>query len=152
MFSTKCQVQNDRTKLEKISCFCQNLQFRMYFSIGTSVFQLRPLLRFLCLINSFYRRYVSSMYNRSNRSNRSNLSEQQQLKKIFLKEFLSVAGAWFSWSGKQGGGVFFNCLQRLLPWNVMFADTRIWPDGPCGHIALSNLDRVQLDLSFQWLA
>ena len=38
----------------------------MYFAIKTSIFELRPLLRFLFLINSFYRRYVSSMYNRSN--------------------------------------------------------------------------------------
>ena len=49
-----------------------------------------PLLCFLCLINSFYRRYISSMYNRSNRSNRSdsfnrlNLAEGQQLKNSFL--------------------------------------------------------------------
>ena len=74
MFSTKCQVQNDRTNREKISYFCQNLQFRMYFAIKTSIFQLRPLLRFLCLINSFYRRYVSCMYNRSNISHISNIS------------------------------------------------------------------------------
>ena len=74
MFSTKCQVQNDRTNREKISCFCQNLSFRMYFAIKTSIFQLRLLLRFLCLINPSYMRYVCSMYNRSNRSNRSNIS------------------------------------------------------------------------------
>ena len=49
--------------------------------------ELRPLLHFLCLINSFYRRCVASMYNRSDRSNRltrfnrSNLTEQQQFKK-----------------------------------------------------------------------
>ncbi len=56
----------------KWQCFCQKLLFRLNFAIKTSIFKLRPLLRFLCLINSFYRRYVSSMYNRSNRSNRSN--------------------------------------------------------------------------------
>ena len=66
MFSTKCQVQNDRTNWEKISCFCQNLDFTLYFTIETSIFKLRPLFRFLCLINSFYRRYVSCMYNISN--------------------------------------------------------------------------------------
>ena len=53
MFSTKFQVQNDRTNRKKISCVCQNLQFRMYFAIKTSMFELLPLLRFLCLINSF---------------------------------------------------------------------------------------------------
>ena len=74
MFSTKCQVQNDRTNREKILPCCQNLQFRMYVAIKTSSFQLRPLLRFLCLINPFYRRYVSCMYNRSNISNISSIS------------------------------------------------------------------------------
>ena len=53
-----------------ISCFCQNLLFRLYLAIKSPIFKLRPLLRFLYLINSFYRRYVPSMYNRSNRSNR----------------------------------------------------------------------------------
>ena len=72
MFPTNCQVQNDRTNLEKKSCFCQNLQFSVCFAIETSILKLRPLLRFLCLINSFYRRYVSSMYNRSNRLNTLN--------------------------------------------------------------------------------
>ena len=56
-----------------ISCFCQNLQFRTYFAIKTSIFKLRPLLRFLCLINSFYRRYVCCIHNRSNGSNGSPL-------------------------------------------------------------------------------
>ena len=56
-----------------ISCFCQNLQFRLYFAIKTSIFKLRPLLRFLCLINSFYRRYVCCIHNRSNGSNGSPL-------------------------------------------------------------------------------
>ena len=80
MFTTKCQVQNDRTNRQKVSCFCQNLQFRLYFAMKTSIFKLRPLLRFLRLINSFYRRYVSCMYNRSNISNRSNrLNTLQQM-------------------------------------------------------------------------
>ena len=74
MFSTKRQVQNDHTNRENISCFCQTLQFRMYLAIKTPIFQLRPLLRFLYLINSFYRRYVSCMYDRSNISNVSNIS------------------------------------------------------------------------------
>ena len=110
MFLTTCQGQNDRIERAVIWCFCQNLQFRLNFAIKTSIFKLRPLLRFLCLINSFYRRYVSSMYNRSNRSNRLTrfnkliLAEGQQLKKQLLhREFLSVARAWFSWSGKQEG-------------------------------------------------
>ena len=59
MFSRKCQVQNDRINWEKISCFCQKLDLTLYFTIKTSIFKLRPLFRFLCLINSFYRRYVS---------------------------------------------------------------------------------------------
>ena len=63
MFSRKCQVQNDRTNWEKISCFCQKLDLTLYFTIKTSIFKLRPLFRFLCLINSFYRRYVSCIYN-----------------------------------------------------------------------------------------
>ena len=85
--SAKCKM----TAQTRRSCFCQNLQFRMYFAIKTSVFQLRPLLRFLCLINSSYRRYVSSMYNRSNRSNRLNklnLAEAQQLKTYLFAQII----------------------------------------------------------------
>ena len=63
MFSRKCQVQNDRINWQKISCFCQKLDLTLYFTIKTSIFKLRPLFRFLCLINSFYRRYVSCIYN-----------------------------------------------------------------------------------------
>ena len=48
----------------------------MYFAIKTSIFQLRPLLRFLCLINSFYRRYVCCIHNRFNGSNGSNRSNR----------------------------------------------------------------------------
>jgi len=84
MFPTKCQVQNDRIDRAVISCFCQNLQFRLYFVIKTSIFKLRPLLRFLCLINSFQRRYVSSMYNRSNRFNRSNRSNRFNRSNTFM--------------------------------------------------------------------
>ena len=69
MFSRKCQVQNDRINQEKISCFRQKLDFTLYFTINTSICKLRPLFRFLCLINSFYRRYVSCVYTISNISN-----------------------------------------------------------------------------------
>ena len=69
MFSRKCQVQNDRINWEKISCFCRKLDLTLYFTIKTSIFKLRPLFRFLCLINSFYRRYVSCVYTISNISN-----------------------------------------------------------------------------------
>ena len=74
MFPTKCQMQNDCTNLEKISCFYQHQLFGLYFAIKTSIFKLRPLFRFLFLINSSYRRCVSCMYNRYNRSNISNRS------------------------------------------------------------------------------
>ena len=76
MFSRKCQVQNDRINWEKISCFCQKLDLTLYFTIKSSIFKLRPLFRFLCLINSFYNKYVSCMYNISNISNISNLLSQ----------------------------------------------------------------------------
>ena len=69
MFSRRCQEQNDRTNQEKISCFGQNLDFTLYFTIKTSIFKLWPLFRFLCLINSFYRRYVFCINNISNISN-----------------------------------------------------------------------------------
>ena len=59
MFSRKCQVQNDRTNQQKISCFGQKLDFMLFLTIKTLIFKLWPLFRFLCLINSFYRRYVS---------------------------------------------------------------------------------------------
>ena len=76
MFPTKPQGQNDRMARAVISCFCQNLQFRLYFASKTLIFKLRPLLRFLYLINSFYRRYVCCIHNRSNRSNGSNGSNR----------------------------------------------------------------------------
>ena len=90
MFSTKCQVQNDR-----ISCFCQNLQFRLYFAIKTSIFKLRPLLSFLCLINSFYRWYVPSMYNRSNRFNRLNRSNRSNRFKNRNRANSTRRAPWF---------------------------------------------------------
>ena len=59
-------MQNYRTNHWELSCFfCGNLQFKCYFDVKTSMFKLRPLLLFLCLINSFYRRHVPSMYNTS---------------------------------------------------------------------------------------
>ena len=79
MFSRKCQVQNDRTNREKISCFRQKLDFTLYFTIKTSIFKLWPLFRFLCLINSFYRRYVSCMYNISNISNKYQIYQIKQI-------------------------------------------------------------------------
>ena len=69
MFPTKCQGQNDRMGRTVISCFHQNLDFSIGFATKISNFT-PPLLRFLCLINSFYRRYVPCMYNISNISNR----------------------------------------------------------------------------------
>ena len=69
MFSRKCQVQNDIINLKKQLCGCQNLDLALYFTIKTLIFKLRPLSRFLHLINSFYRTYVPCMYNISNISN-----------------------------------------------------------------------------------
>ena len=62
MFPTKCQGQNDRIGHLVKSRVCQNLDFSIGFAIKISIFILTPLLRFLCLINSFYRRYASCMY------------------------------------------------------------------------------------------
>ena len=114
-----------------ISCFCQHLQFRLYFAIKASIFKLRPLLRFLCLINWFYRRYVSSMYNTSNESNRSNESirsnrsnrlsrskipffwNPQQLKNnYFSGNFYLLPEPGFPDQENRGGDLF-NCFQRL---------------------------------------
>ena len=69
MFSRKCQVQNDRTNQGKILGVLQKLDLTLYFTIKTSIFKLRPLFCFLCLINSFYRRYVACVSNISNISN-----------------------------------------------------------------------------------
>ena len=69
MFPTKCQGQNDRMGRPVISCFRQNLDFSIGFATKISTLTLPPLLRFLCLINSFYRKYVSCVYNISNISN-----------------------------------------------------------------------------------
>ena len=95
MFSTKCQVQNDRTNYEKISCFCQNLDFTLYFTIKTSIFKLRPLFVFsVQLIHStggilpvytIYIQYIQYiLYNKSNISNRSNWFKK--LRKLTLND------------------------------------------------------------------
>ena len=62
MFPTKCQGQNDRMRSMIISCFRQHLDFSIGFATNISIFKLRLLFRFLCLINSFYRRCVSCVY------------------------------------------------------------------------------------------
>ena len=69
MFSTKCQWQNDRMGRPAISCFRQNPDFSIGFATKILIFTNPPLVRFLCLINSFYRKYVSCVYNISNISN-----------------------------------------------------------------------------------
>ena len=43
------------------TCFRQSAKSKM--TIKTSIFKLRPLLHFLCLINSFYRRCVCCIHN-----------------------------------------------------------------------------------------
>ena len=70
MFPTKCQRQNDRMGRPVISCVDQNLDFTIGFVTQVSSFTSPWLLRFLCLINSLYSRYVSCMYNVCNISNK----------------------------------------------------------------------------------
>ncbi len=82
MFPTKCERQNDRTNSKKTSCFCKSLAFMIVFAIKTWIFKLPPLLCLVCLTNSFWRRYVSGIHNRSNRSNRP---EHQNTKTPKLK-------------------------------------------------------------------
>ena len=69
MFPTKCWGQNDCMGPMVMSYFCQNMDFIIGFAIKTSIFKSPPLSRFLYLVNSFYRRCVSSMYSGSNISN-----------------------------------------------------------------------------------
>ena len=71
MFPTKCRGQNDRVGRPVISCVCQNLDVSLFNWICHSnlKFYATPLLHFLCLIISFYRRYVSCIYIISNISN-----------------------------------------------------------------------------------
>ena len=64
----ECQVQNERGEME---CLCQQLDFTLYFTSKTSTLKLQPLVRSLCLINSFYRRYASRMCYISDIFNRS---------------------------------------------------------------------------------
>ena len=68
MFPTKCQGQNHRMGRTVISCFHQHLDFSIWFAIKISYIN-SPFLRFLCLVYSFYTRYVPCMYNISNISN-----------------------------------------------------------------------------------
>ena len=64
MFPTKYQRQNDRIGCPVIACVRRNLDVSMGFITKILIFQLRPLFRLLCLINSFQRRYVPCMYNK----------------------------------------------------------------------------------------
>ena len=59
-------------------CLCQNLDLTLYCTIKTSISKLRVPLRFLCLINSCYRRCASCMYNISKISNISNITRRLQ--------------------------------------------------------------------------
>ena len=103
---------------------CGNIMFlsksaiRLCFAIKTSIFKFRPLLRFLCLINSFYGRYVSSMYNRSNRLtrfDRFNATGGQQSKTYFFhSNNLTVAKGWFSQFGLEGGARLFQLLSTII--------------------------------------
>ena len=62
MDPTKCQGQNDRMGRTVTLYVCYNLVFTIGFAIQISIFTLPLLLRFFCLINSFYRRYDSCVY------------------------------------------------------------------------------------------
>ena len=59
MFPTKCQGQSNRMGHPVISCVYQNLDFSIGFATTIWIFTVAPLLRFLCLINSFHKRYLS---------------------------------------------------------------------------------------------
>ena len=52
-------------KLNKHILFLSTSGLHMYFTIKTQIFKLRPRCRFLCVINSFYKRSVLCMYNTS---------------------------------------------------------------------------------------
>ena len=63
MFPKKCQGLNDRTHLGQIESFCEHLDSALYVTIKLRFFNCDHFFRFLCLINSLYKRCVSCMYN-----------------------------------------------------------------------------------------
>ena len=104
---------------ECLTCVCKISQFRLYLAMITSIFKFRPLLRFLCPINSFYRRNVSSMYNGSDRPSRLtnfdrlNLAQEQRLQnQLFHQNNLTVAKDWFSQSGLDGGAYVLTAFNN----------------------------------------
>ena len=109
------------------------MDFTLYFTINTGIFQLRPFFRVLCLINSCYTRYVSWLYTISNISNRSNicnisnivqhiLSSDHTLRvslwHISCAEFLPPRS---NWSAKSGWG-----KQRWQPRQTYKLQTVSW--------------------------
>ena len=96
----------EKSKLFKWSCL-QNLDF-----------YLTPLLRSLCLIISFCRRYVSCKYHISN--NEYPIYQKHSIywmvaitKVVFLRIKLIVARACFSLPRQGRLGVFVNCFLQL---------------------------------------
>ena len=69
-FRESAKRQNDRMGRPVMSCFCKDLDFAIGFATHISIFTLPSLLRLLCVINSFYRRCVSRVYNISNISSK----------------------------------------------------------------------------------
>ena len=75
----------------------QSLDFTWYFTIKTSIFKPRPLCRFLCLTNSFYRRCVLCMYNISNLYPVCPIySIRSFIRSYILHLFLSYFPCWIS--------------------------------------------------------
>ena len=73
-----------------ISCFRQNLDFSIGFAMKMSNFTLPPILRFLCLINSFCRRYVPCKYNISNIFGISNISNISNILSHYFSLFWAI--------------------------------------------------------------
>ena len=86
VFPTKCQGQNKRMECPVVLFVCQTLDLLIGFATTQiSMFTLPVLLRFLCLVNSLHKRYVSCIYNISNISNRSDISSLSNVNTCFNK-------------------------------------------------------------------
>ena len=77
---------------------CGNIMFLSKSTILIVFYHQNLDLRFLCLINSFYRRYVCCIHNRSNGSNRSSLFPHYFfiISSLFLHYFLTILHYFFT--------------------------------------------------------
>ena len=91
--SAKCKMTTQQIKKYNVFVKIWTSHCDIRYTIKSSMFKLRPLFRWLCLVNLFYRRYVPPMYSIPNILNISPIhpthSIHSVIKSYILPSFLS---------------------------------------------------------------